>query len=67
MTTVTVSKLATPYHDGDWHDTPLRWTVIGPGKEVQNFSTKKDALKFASIRRKSPDYATASREFAKTY
>lgn len=60
---ITVSQMPFPKHEGDWHDRPLRWTVNGPANEVQNFSTKKDAMKFASLRRRSTDYSTASRQF----
>lgn len=60
---VTVSALAVPYRDGDWHDKPLRHTVQGPGVDVQNFSTKKDALKYASIRRRAASQAEACRLF----
>lgn len=56
---ITVSKMETPKHEGDWHDTPLRWTATGPGAEVQNFSTKKSAMQYASFRRKSATAAEA--------
>jgi len=52
---IKVVQLETEIHDGDWHDAPLRWSVQGPGSELQNFETKKKALKYASIRRKSSD------------
>lgn len=60
---VVVVALPAPIRSGDWHDKPLKWEVIGPGNEVQRFSTKKWALRYASIRRRSPDYSTASRAF----
>lgn len=62
---IQVQQLATEIHDGDWHDKPLRWTVQGPASEVQNFSTKKDAMKYASCRRKSADFNAATTAFLK--
>lgn len=50
---------------GDWHDKPLRYAVKGPGAEVQKFSTKKDALKYASIRRKAATQAEAGSLFVR--
>ena len=38
---------------GDWHDKPLKWEVKGPAAEVQNFSTKANAIMYAKIRRHS--------------
>ncbi|AKF13639.1 hypothetical protein PHIN3_376 [Sinorhizobium phage phiN3] len=60
MTKIVVSKLAREIHDGDWHDAPLRWQVAGPGAEIQNFSTKKDALLYAKLRRKAKSFQEAS-------
>ncbi len=60
---VAVSALDNPYHDGDWHDKPLRYSVTGPGVEVQNFSTKKDATKYASLRRRAATQQEATRAF----
>lgn len=52
MNKVTVTRMETPEHHGDWHDAPVKWQVKGPGKELQKFSTKKDATLYARIRRK---------------
>lgn len=59
---VTISKIAPLFH-GDWHDKPLRYEVRGPGVDLQRFSTKKDALRYASIRRKSADQNEACNRF----
>ncbi len=58
-----IVKLDRAIRDGDWHDKPLRWQVSGPGSEVQNFSTKKDALLFKSLRRRSAGQQDAIRNF----
>lgn len=60
---VNIEKLSRPEQSGDWHDKPLRWCVRGPGVEVQKFSTKKDALKYRSVRRKSFDFTAAVATF----
>ena len=60
---ITVSKLDTPRYEGDWHDAPLRWSVEGPGAELQLFSTKKWADLYARIRRRSSNAAEAGNEF----
>jgi hypothetical protein len=62
---ITIAKLATEIHDGDWHDAPLRWQVAGPGTEIQNFSTKKDAMLYARIRRKSDSWQAASTQYVR--
>lgn len=62
MAKVKVSKLERPYHSGDWHDAPLKWTVQGPGAEVQDFSRKADAEEYAKLRRRNTA-AEASRKF----
>lgn len=63
MKKITVQKMETPKHEGDWHDAPLRWEVIGPGSELQRFSTKLNADTYAKIRRKAKDFAEASRQY----
>jgi hypothetical protein len=65
MNKVTVSKLATPYKAGDWHDPALKWTVRGPGTDRQDFCTKKDALKYATIRRHSASQAEAGNKYVR--
>lgn len=51
----TIAKLGSAEHCGDWHDKPLRYIVTGL-PEVQKFSTKKDAEKWARLRPKFPTY-----------
>lgn len=60
---ITVSQLPALIHEGDWHDRPLKWVATGPGDEHQNFSTKKDAMRFATLRRRSASFSEASRKF----
>lgn len=48
---ITITKLERELHDGDWHDAPLRWKVQVEGAEHQHFSTKKQAQRWASLRR----------------
>ena len=56
---VTVERLQQVEHQGDWHDKPLKWKAVGPGNEVQKFSTQKEATSYAKIRRQTKDFATA--------
>ena len=56
---VTVERLSRTEHQGDWHDKPLKWKAVGPGNEVQKFSTQKEATSYAKIRRQTKDFATA--------
>ncbi len=60
---IIVEKLSSEIHDGDWHDKPMRWTVKGPGQEVQNFSTKASANQYRTIRRTSSSFAEASTRY----
>ena len=60
---IKIDKLSSPEHYGDWHDKPLRWAVNGPDKECQKFSTKRDAEKYASIRRRSANQTAAHAAF----
>lgn len=60
---ITVSALDVPRHTGDWHDKPARWQAVGPGDELQIFSTKKDALKYATCRRRTDNATDATRAF----
>ena len=60
---ITYSRMEREVYSGDWHDTPLRWEVLGPEAERQMFSTRDDARRYASIRRKAPDFNTASSEY----
>lgn len=61
---ITIEAIA-PEAWGDWHDKPVRYAVHGPGSEVQKFSTKKDAQKYASIRRKAATQNDAIQIFAR--
>ena len=56
---IEIVKLQRPEHCGDWHDKPLRYSVNGPRSECQKFSTKKDAEKYASLRRRVTDQLEA--------
>ena len=58
-----IEKLETPEHDGDWHDKPLRWIVLGPREEAQKFTTKKDAALWARIRRSSASFNEATNRY----
>ncbi len=60
---ITITKLVNPMHVGDWHDAPLKWTVNGPYNEVQHFETKKNALRYVSIRRKTSDPVEINRQY----
>lgn len=59
----TISLLPHPEHCGDWHDKPLRYSVQGPANEIQKFSTKKEAIRYRSIRRQSATQHEAIRAF----
>ena len=60
---VTVERLQQVEHQGDWHDKPLKWKAVGPGSELQKFSTKEEAQAYAKIRRQTKDFATAHLAF----
>ena len=66
MNTQIVVYAIEPEHHGDWHDKPLRYSVRGPGAEVQKFSTKKEAQRYASIRRRSADRQAAYHTYAQS-
>jgi hypothetical protein len=63
---ILVSRLERTEHSGDWHDSPLKWQVVGPGTEVQKFFTKKNALLYAKIRRNSKDFNEACRKYSES-
>lgn len=48
---IEVIKLDPPERSGDWHDKPPKWKAVGPGKEVQKFTIRKDAERYARLRR----------------
>lgn len=50
---IKLEKLDKPVQSGDWHDPALKWTVNGPGAEVQMFYTKVDAQKYKKARKQS--------------
>jgi len=58
-----IERLPEPIPSGDWHDKPLRWTVSGPGDEVQHFRTKKDARTYLRIRKNVATFREAARLF----
>lgn len=62
---INVVSLANPVHAGDWHDKPLKWSVVGPDREVQNFRTKRDAERYRSIRKRSFSFTEAVKEYCK--
>lgn len=64
MPTITVASIP-PEHSGDWHDPALKYVVAGPGAEKQKFFTKKAALKYASLRRRSATQWEAMNQYAR--
>jgi len=60
---ITISKLDREERCGDWHDKPVRYAVNGPRSECQKFSTKKDAQKYASVRRRHSDQLLAIKAY----
>ena len=64
---IIIEKLAHWERSGDWHDRPLRWRVVGPGNEVQKFSTKKEAALYRTIRRNSTEQKIAIRAYSMTF
>lgn len=65
MAPIRIERLARPIHEGDWHDTPLKWEVIGPGDELQRFSTRDDARRYRRIRRRSASFNEACNAYVK--
>lgn len=61
---ITISRIPAQA-SGDWHDKPVRWAVTGPAGEVQNFSTRKDAQKYKSLRFRSYDQKIAIDKFVR--
>jgi hypothetical protein len=61
---ISIVKLDRPLLSGDHHDKPLRWTANGPLSEVQNFATRANAARYASIRRQAPSQHVAICLFA---
>ena len=62
---ITVERMETEVYSGDWHDKPLRWKVVGPNYEIQQFSTKADATRYKRIRATSKDFKEASNRYVK--
>jgi hypothetical protein len=63
---IKIEKLDRPEHSGDWHDKPLRWRVVGPGAELQKFSTKSEATLYKRLRRKAKTFAEATQAYILT-
>lgn len=61
---ITVTKLACEEHWGDWHDKPLRWSVNGPRSECQKFSTKREAMQYATLRSRSSSQFEAIKAYS---
>jgi hypothetical protein len=55
-----------PEHYGDWHDKPVRYSVTGPMSEVQKFSTKKDAMRYAARRRRAASQQGAINQYVRS-
>jgi len=66
MQVIQIERLQPEEHDGDWHDKPLRWVVIGPREEAQKFPTAKEASLYARIRRNAPSQAAAINRYVAT-
>jgi hypothetical protein len=60
---IRIEKLLRTEHDGDWHDAPLRWIVLGPADEAQKFSTRDQARLYARIRRSTTEQAIAINQY----
>jgi hypothetical protein len=54
-----------PEHCGDWHDKPVRYSVTGPNAEVQKFSTKKEAERYARMRRRAESQNEAMNRYVR--
>ena len=63
---ITITKLPSPVLSGDWHDRPLKWVTTGPGTEVQQFATRKEAEGYGRLRRKVGTQLEAIHNFATT-
>lgn len=59
-----VSCLLRPIKDGDYKDPPMKYSVIGPGNEVQNFFTIRNANRYASLRRRCSSQWEAMRKYS---
>ena len=62
-TNITITKLSSPVHSGDWHDAPLKWSVNGPLTERQLFATKRDATIYKRLRRSAQSVQAATRAY----
>lgn len=51
---ISISKLPSPVHCGDWHDAPLKWEVVVAGQPLlrQQFRTQKNARLYAQCVRR---------------
>jgi len=62
-TNITITKLSSPVHSGDWHDAPLKWAVLGPLTERQLFATKRDATIYKRLRKNAQNDFEATRAY----
>jgi hypothetical protein len=63
MNEILIKRLPTIEHHGDWHDRPIRWSVVGPGNELQKFSTRKEAEEYRRVRLRSATFAEAVKNY----
>jgi hypothetical protein len=51
MSKISIEKLPSPEHSGDWHDKPLKWQVFVANKPEfrQKFSTLRDCRLYARL------------------
>ena len=58
---LTVKKLLRPEYHGDWHDKPVKWISVCGSDALftQKFATKRLAVRWASIARRSLTFREA--------
>ncbi len=61
---ISIAQLIHAQAGADWHDRPLRFVVLGPEKEEQNFSTFKNAMLYRRIRAQSVTFGEAVGRYA---
>lgn len=64
---ITVRKLETPVHHGDWHDPAHKWGVYGPRNEFQTFPRKKDAELYRKCRLNAGSMGEATNLYCKVW
>jgi hypothetical protein len=62
---INIEKLPTPENQGDHHDKPFKYVVVGPGNERQKFSTKKAAQTYMRVRKQQPFMVNAISVYAR--